>query len=74
MRKYLVLPFVLIATPVVAQQVSDQAFLQQAIAAVQSQRNQALDAMAACQAQSSIAAAEVDRLKQRIAELEKAAK
>jgi hypothetical protein len=68
MRKYLALFFVLIAIPVLAQQQPDPAFIQQAMAAIQGQRNAALDAAAACQAQ---AAMEIAKLKERIADLEK---
>ncbi len=72
MRKYLALLFILVAATAAAQQSQpDPAFLQQAMQAIQGQRNQALDALAAYQVQSNN---EITKLKERIAELEKALK
>jgi len=66
----LIIVFVLISTPAFAQQQPDPAFLQQALIAMQQQRNAALDGQAQSQA---MAAVEIAKLKARIAEMEKPA-
>lgn len=64
----------LLTTPAAAQQQSpDPAFMQRAIAALQTQRNQALDNEVAWKAQYEGIAAELAKANARIAELEKAA-
>lgn len=74
MRK-IIIALVLAASPALAQQQQpvDPALLHRAIAALQQQRNGALDAAAQAQAQASLQADEITRLKARVVELEKAA-
>lgn len=56
-----------------AQQPPDPASLQKAIAAVQAQRNAALDQGAGCQVQAATLAEQVEKLKAEIEEMKKAA-
>lgn len=70
MRKIIAVGLLLFATPALAQQQPDPAFLQQSLAATQQQRNAALDGLAEVQARALV---EIGKLKARITELEKAA-
>jgi hypothetical protein len=56
--------------PLHAQQIPDPAFLQKAIAALQQQRNGALDSQAEIAARSAMQADEIAKLQARITELE----
>jgi cell division protein FtsB len=72
-RRSLIAAALLSVIPVAsAQQATDPAFLGQTVSALQQQRNSALDFAAQLQAQSAMQAAEIAKLKARIAELEKA--
>jgi hypothetical protein len=51
--KLLLIVFLLLSTPALAQQQPDPMFLQRALAVVQAQRNQALDAVAGSEAKVS---------------------
>jgi hypothetical protein len=68
MKRLIIIAVLALASPALAQQ-PDPAFLQQALIAMQQQRNAALDGQAQSQA---MAAVEIAKLKARIAELEKA--
>ena len=71
MIRIIALILVLLASgSAIAQQQPDPAFLQQALIAMQQQRNAALDGQAQAQA---MAVVEIAKLKTRIAELEKSA-
>jgi uncharacterized protein (DUF3084 family) len=75
MRRSLLLVFVMCSTMASAQQEQrplSPEMLQQLVASMAAQRNQAADAAAFCQAQLNTAAGEVTKLKERVAELEKA--
>ena len=67
--KYLITLFLLLTTPVFAQQ-ADPAFLQKAITAVQTQRNLAMDQAAVAQAKAAGLAEELAKAQARIKELE----
>lgn len=69
-RLALALALALLASPALAQQQSDPAFLQQAIASLQQQRNQALDQAAVAEANGRLAAQEIEKLRARVKELE----
>lgn len=60
---------VLFSTVVQAQQ-PDLAFLQRAIAAVQTQRNMALDAAAVAEAKAALITEELNKMQMRVKELE----
>lgn len=62
---------VLLASPAHAQP-PDIASMQRSIAILQAQRNQAMDVIVSLEVQRALLAEEVERLKARIAELEKA--
>lgn len=70
MKKIIVLALALLATPALAQQQPPPAFLEKAIAALQTQRNNALDAQAAAEARAALLAEELTKAKARITELE----
>jgi predicted nucleic acid-binding Zn-ribbon protein len=73
MRTSLVLiAFFSLLMPAQAQQPADQAMLQRVIAVLQAQRNQAMDVAANAEVQRAALAEEIEKLKARIAELEKA--
>jgi len=74
MRFLVLAAALLLALPAHAQQApSDPAFLQQAVAALQQQRNEALDRAAVITANAQMLAAETEKLKARVKELEAAA-
>jgi hypothetical protein len=70
MKKIIVLAIALLATPALAQQQPSPALLEKAIASIQNQRNNALDALAATEARAAIQAEELAKAKARITELE----
>jgi hypothetical protein len=59
-----------IASPAIAQQQPDPAFLQRAVNALQAQRNQALDAAAIAQARAAGLTDDLAKAQERIKELE----
>jgi hypothetical protein len=63
----------LLTTIAAAQQAADPIFLTKAVAAIQQQRNQALDMQASAEAREAILKEDVLKLKARVEELEKAA-
>lgn len=68
--KKIMIAAVLLASPAFAQQQPDPRFMQRAIAALQSQRNQALDAAAGAEARAAELADDLARAQARIKELE----
>ena len=68
--KRLVCAILLLATPAFAQQQPDPAFLQRALASMQSQRNQAMDALAVSEAKSAGLADDLAKAQIRIKELD----
>ena len=68
--KRLVFAILLLATPAFAQQQPDPAFLQRALASMQSQRNQAMDALAVSEAKSAGLADDLAKAQIRIKELD----
>jgi len=70
MMKRLVCAILLLATPAFAQQQPDPAFLQRALASMQSQRNQAMDALAVSEAKSAGLADDLAKAQIRIKELD----
>lgn len=72
--KQTILAFLLLATPAAAQQQPDVATLQRVIAALQAQRNQAMDVAANIEVQRAALAEEIEKLKAKIADLERKAK
>jgi predicted nucleic acid-binding Zn-ribbon protein len=74
MRVVLILLGLMVCASAVAQQQPDVSALQKAIAVLQSQRNQAMDALASAEVQRATLAEEIEKLKARIAELEKPVK
>jgi len=70
MMKRLVFAILLLATPAFAQQQPDPAFLQRALASMQSQRNQAMDALAVSEAKSAGLADDLAKAQIRIKELD----
>lgn len=71
--KRLALAVLLLASPAAAQQQTEQEFFQHVVAALQRQRNIALDEQARLLGQAALQATEIAKLKARIEELEKAA-
>lgn len=70
-RALLFILLLIATTPTVAQQQPDLATLQRAIAVLQQQRNQAMDAVANLEVQRALLAEEVERLKVEIEKLKK---
>jgi len=72
MMKRLALALLLLATPAVAQQQQqpDPAFLQRALASMQSQRNQALDSAAIADAKAAGLAEDLAKAQARVKDLE----
>jgi len=70
MKRFILATLLLAATPAVAQQQPDPAFLQRALASMQSQRNQAMDALAVQEAKSVGLADDLAKAQARIKELE----
>jgi hypothetical protein len=70
MKKPLFAILVMLSTPALAQQPPDPAFLQQAIVAIQAQRNEALDKAAGAQAQVALLSEQITKLRERVKELE----
>lgn len=68
--KKLALLILLIASPALAQQQPDPAFLQRALGAMQTQRNQAMDALAVSEAKAAGLADDLGKANARIKELE----
>jgi hypothetical protein len=70
MKRVLTALCLFVATPALAQQAPDAAFLQRAITVLQGQRNQAMDAQAVAAAQVATLTDHLAKAKARIMELE----
>jgi hypothetical protein len=70
MKRFAILLLLLAASPASAQQQPDPQFMQRAIAALQTQRNQALDTAAGAEARAAGLADDLARAQARIKELE----
>jgi len=62
---------ILLSWPALAQQQPDIAALQRAVAVLQQQRNAAMDALANSEVQRALLAEEIEKLKAKVAELER---
>lgn len=69
--KRLAIVLALISTPAFAQQQPDPAFMQRALAALQNQRNTAMDSAAAAEAKAAGLADDLAKANARITDLEK---